>query len=129
MSILIVDDSSVMRRILMNTLKRLGYDNFIEAEHGAQALEKWEQGGVSIIFTDWLMPVMDGLDLVKAIRAKDLDLPIIMVTAKAAPEDIIVAIQAGATNYIVKPFTPKTLEAKLNDVFAQGPPPWELAGH
>ena len=117
MSILIVDDSSVMRRILMNTLKKLGYSEFIEAENGAQALARLEEGGVSIIFTDWLMPVMNGLDLILAVREQDPKLPIIMVTARAAPEDIILAVKAGATNYIVKPFTPKTLEAKLSAVF------------
>jgi len=116
MKFLIVDDSSTMRRILMNTLKKLGHDDFVEAENGELALKKFKEGGVKIIITDWNMPVMSGLDLILAVREDDPNIPILMVTTNAAKDDIIEAIKAGATNYIVKPFTPETLEEKLNSM-------------
>jgi two-component system chemotaxis response regulator CheY len=114
MKFLIVDDSSTMRRILINTLKKLGHEDFLEAEDGEQALNKYKEGGIEVIITDWNMPVMSGLDFILAVRKSDPDIPILMVTTNAAKDDIIAAIKAGANNYIVKPFTPDTLEEKLN---------------
>jgi len=116
MKFLIVDDSSTMRRILMNTLKKLGYDNFVEAEDGERALKKLAEGGIECIITDWNMPNMSGLDLILAVRKNNPIIPILMVTTNAATTDIIEAIKAGANNYIVKPFTPDTLETKLKAI-------------
>jgi two-component system chemotaxis response regulator CheY len=114
--ILTVDDSSTMRRIIKNTLGRLGYDDVIEAEHGVDALAK--MAGVQLILTDWNMPEMDGLTFVKALRSNSLykDIPIIMVTTEAAKKEILEAIKSGVTDYIVKPFTPETLKDKLQKV-------------
>ena len=117
MKFLIVDDSATMRRIVMNALKRMGHDQFVEAEDGEQALNKLKEGGIEVIITDWNMPVMSGLDLILAVRRSDPSIPILMVTTNAAKDDIIEAIKAGASNYIVKPFSPETLEAKLNSMF------------
>ena len=116
MKFLIVDDSSTMRRIVMNTLKRLGYEDFVEAADGEQALKKLAEGGVECIITDWNMPNMNGLELILAIRKGNPTIPIMMVTTNAATTDLIEAIKAGANNYIVKPFTPETLEAKLKAI-------------
>jgi two-component system, chemotaxis family, chemotaxis protein CheY len=116
MKFLIVDDSATMRRILMNTLKKIGHDQFVEAENGEQALQKFKEGGVDVIITDWNMPVMNGLDLILAVRKYNPNVPILMVTTNAAKSDIIEAIKAGANNYIVKPFTPDTLEGKLSSI-------------
>jgi len=100
----------------MNTLKKLGHDQFVEAENGEQALQKLKEGAVEVIITDWNMPVMNGLDLILAVRRNDPKIPILMVTTNAAKADIIQAIKAGANNYIVKPFTPDTLEEKLSSM-------------
>jgi len=116
MKFLIVDDSATMRRIVMNTLKKLGHDQFVEAENGEEALKKLREGGVEFILTDWNMPVMSGLDLILSVRKTNPDIPILMITTNAAKDDIIEAIRAGANNYIVKPFTPDTLEEKLNSI-------------
>jgi len=107
MKILVVDDFSTMRRIVKNVLKQLGYDNVEEAEDGAQAFSKLKTGGFGFMVSDWNMPNMDGLDLLKSVRADaDLkDLPILMVTAEAEKEKVVTAIKAGVNNYIVKPFT------------------------
>ncbi len=116
MKFLIVDDSATMRRIVMNTLKKLGHDQFVEAENGEEALKKLREGGVEFILTDWNMPVMSGLDLILSVRKTNPDIPILMITTNAAKDDIIEAVRAGANNYIVKPFTPDTLEEKLNSI-------------
>ncbi|WP_035587621.1 response regulator [Hippea jasoniae] len=119
MKIITVDDSSTMRRIIKNTLKRIGYgDEILEAENGKEALDILQQNPVDLIITDWNMPVMDGLTFVKKIRAdhKFDDVPIIMVTTEAAKEDIITALKAGVNNYIVKPFTPNVLKEKIEQV-------------
>jgi len=117
--ILIVDDFSTMRRIVKNVLKQLGFENVEEAEDGAQALAKLKTGGFSFMVSDWNMPNMDGLDLLKAVR-KDpglKELPILMVTAEAEKDKVVTAIQAGVNNYIVKPFTAEVFKEKMDRVF------------
>ncbi|HET8597158.1 MAG TPA: chemotaxis response regulator CheY [Castellaniella sp.] len=119
LKILVVDDFPTMRRIIKNLLKDLGYENVDEAEDGAQGLEKLRNGGFEFVVSDWNMPNMDGLTMLQNIRADpDLaNLPVLMVTAEAKKENIIAAAQAGASGYVVKPFTAATLEEKLNKIF------------
>ncbi len=119
MKFLVVDDFSTMRRIVRNLLKELGFTNVDEAEDGVVALQKLKGGNFEFVVSDWNMPNMTGIDLLKAIRA-DAELkhlPVMMVTAEAKKENIIAAAQAGANGYVVKPFTAATLEEKLNKVF------------
>lgn len=120
MNILVVDDFSTMRRIISNVLRQLGYENIIEAEDGTKALAVLETQPVDFVITDWNMPQMSGLDLLKAIRSnKDRKhIPVLMVTAEAMQENIIAAAQAGVNNYIVKPFDAKTLSEKINKIFS-----------
>ncbi|CUR44883.1 chemotaxis response regulator CheY [Alloalcanivorax xenomutans] len=119
MSILVVDDFPTMRRIIRSLLKELGFGNVDEAEDGQEALTKLRGGGFQFVVSDWNMPNLDGLEMLKQIRAdSDLNhLPVLMVTAEAKKENIIAAAQAGANGYIVKPFTAVTLEEKLNKIF------------
>ena len=114
-SIITVDDSSTMRRIIKNTLQKLGCETILEAGNGVEALEVMSKNKVDMIVTDWNMPEMDGLTFVKAVRAKDeyKDLPILMITTEAAKEDILTALRSGVNNYVVKPFTPETLQEKV----------------
>ena len=114
-SIITVDDSSTMRRIIKNTLQKLGFETILEAGNGVEALEVMSKNKVDMIVTDWNMPEMDGLTFVKAVRAKDeyKDLPILMITTEAANEDILTALRSGVNNYVVKPFTPETLQEKV----------------
>jgi len=117
--LLVVDDSSTMRRIIKNTLARLDYKDVLEAEHGVQAWQLLcEHDDVDVLITDWNMPEMNGLELVKKVRAEDkyADMPIIMVTTEGGKAEVIVALKAGVNNYIVKPFTPAVLKEKLEDV-------------
>ncbi|NTX82918.1 chemotaxis protein CheY [Citrobacter youngae] len=118
---LVVDDFSTMRRIVRNLLKELGFNNVEEAEDGVDALNKLQAGGFGFVISDWNMPNMnmDGLELLKTIRADGSmsALPVLMVTAEAKKENIIAAAQAGASGYVVKPFTAATLEEKLNKIF------------
>jgi two-component system chemotaxis response regulator CheY len=116
LKILTVDDSSTMRRIIKNTLNRLGYEDVVEAEHGVDALAKMTS--VELVLTDWNMPEMDGLTFVKALRSNPRykNVPIIMVTTEAAKKEILEAIKSGVTDYIVKPFTPETLKEKIQKV-------------
>jgi len=119
LKILIVDDFSTMRRIVRNLLKELGFTNCDEAEDGVVALQKLKGGNFQFVVSDWNMPNMTGIELLKIIRA-DAELkhlPVLMVTAEAKKENIIEAAQAGASGYVVKPFTAATLEEKLNKVF------------
>ena len=119
---LIVDDSPTMRRIVFNTLKRLGYSEIEEAEHGAEALEKLKTiPGFNFIVTDWNMPVMDGLQLVQEIRANEewKKIPILMVTTRSVKDDIIDAMKAGVNNYVVKPFTPEVLKQKIDLILSK----------
>ena len=116
---LVVDDFSTMRRIVRNLLKELGFTNVYEAEDGADALTKLRNSAIDFVITDWNMPNMDGLELLKNIRS-DAGLaatPVLMVTAEAKKENIIAAAQAGASGYVVKPFTAAILEEKLNKIF------------
>ncbi len=119
MKILVVDDFSTMRRIVRNLLKELGFTNVDEAEDGVVALQKLKAGGFQFVVSDWNMPNMTGIELLRAIRADAQlkSLPVMMVTAEAKKENIIEAAQAGANGYVVKPFTAATLEEKLNKVF------------
>lgn len=112
--ILTIDDSTTMRRIIINTLGRIGYKDVVQADNGKSGLAKLEEGGVELIITDWNMPEMDGLEFVKNVKAGPYkDVPILMVTTNAAKEDIVQALQAGVNNYVVKPFTPETLKEKI----------------
>ena len=118
MKFLIVDDFSTMRRIMRNLLKDLGYHNADEAENGVAALQKLKSGRFDFVVSDVNMPNMNGFELLKTIRA-DANLkalPVLLVTAEAKREDIVSAAQAGASGYIVKPFTKATLEEKLNKI-------------
>ena len=116
---LVVDDFSTMRRIVRNLLKELGFTNVDEAEDGAIALQKLRNGGFDFVVSDWNMPNMDGLTLLQSVRADASlrSLPFLMITAEAKKENIIAAAQAGASGYIVKPFTAVTLSEKLNKIF------------
>ncbi|NSL55345.1 chemotaxis protein CheY [Uliginosibacterium sp. IMCC34675] len=119
MKFLVVDDFSTMRRIVRNLLKELGYTNVDEAEDGVVAMQKLTAGGFDFVVTDWNMPNMTGIELLKAIRANAQlsHLPVLMITAEAKKENIIEAAQAGASGYIVKPFTAATLSEKLGKIF------------
>ncbi|MGL5407172.1 MAG: chemotaxis response regulator CheY [Shewanella sp.] len=119
MKILIVDDFSTMRRIIKNLLRDLGFNNTQEADDGSTALPMLQKGGFDFVVTDWNMPGMQGIDLLKAIRADESlkHLPVLMVTAEAKREQIIAAAQAGVNGYVVKPFTAATLKEKLDKIF------------
>ena len=119
MRILIVDDFSTMRRIIKNLLRDLGFNNTAEADDGNSALPLLKKGGVDFLITDWNMPGMTGLDLLKAVRAEPelKALPVLMVTAESKREQIIEAAQAGVNGYIVKPFTANTLREKIDKIF------------
>lgn len=116
---LVVDDFSTMRRIVRNLLKELGFTNVDEAEDGAVALQKLETNAFDFVVTDWNMPNMDGLTLLQRVRQSPTlkHLPVLMITAEAKKENIIAAAQAGASGYIVKPFTAATLAEKLDKIF------------
>ena len=114
---LVVDDSVTMRRIVVNTLKTIGYSEYVEAEHGRAAIDMLNTDmGINFVITDWNMPVMSGLELTKAIRSDDRTkaLPILMVTTRGVKEDIVQALQARVSNYVVKPFTPQILKDKID---------------
>ncbi len=119
LKLLVVDDSSTMRRIIKNTLQRLGFDDVLEAEHGVEAWQIMERTpDINVLITDWNMPEMNGLDLVRKVRADGRydSMPIIMVTTEGGKAEVITALKAGVNNYIVKPFTPQVLKEKLEDV-------------
>jgi len=119
MNILVVDDFSTMRRIVKNLLAEIGFNNIVEADDGKTALPILENGGIDFLVTDWNMPGMPGIDLLKAVRAdpKLSALPVLMVTAEAKREQILEAAQAGVNGYVVKPFTAETLKEKVDKVF------------
>ncbi|RUO65824.1 chemotaxis response regulator CheY [Pseudidiomarina planktonica] len=119
MKILVVDDFSTMRRIIKNLLRDLGFQNVSEADDGNTALPMLQNGDYDFVVTDWNMPGMQGIDLLKAIRADEnlSHLPVLMVTAEAKREQIVAAAQAGVNGYIVKPFTAATLREKLEKIF------------
>ncbi len=119
MNVLIVDDASAMRRIVRGLLKELGFKNIREAENGQLALDELKKKKADFVLSDWKMPVMTGIELLKAIRADDnlKTTPVLMVTAEAKQENIVEAVQAGVNNYLVKPFNAATLQEKLNKIF------------
>lgn len=119
MKILVVDDFATMRKIVRNQLGQLGFKNIDEADDGATALPKIQTGDFDFVVADWNMPKMSGLDLLKAVRADEntKSLPYLMVTAEALKENIVAAIQAGVSDYVVKPFTAQSLEEKINKIF------------
>ena len=118
--ILAVDDSPTMRRIIINTLKRAGYPEVVEASDGKDAIAKLKVEDVNFVITDWNMPEMDGLTFVSTIRGMEeyKSLPILMVTTRSVKDDIVEALKAGVNNYIVKPFTPDTLREKIEQILA-----------
>lgn len=113
--ILIVDDSPTMRRIIKNTLERIGFKASYEAENGKEALDQLALHPINFVITDWNMPEMNGLEFVTALRntPEYAKLPVLMITTRGMKEDVLQAVQAGVNNYVVKPFTPETLEAKI----------------
>lgn len=119
MKILIVDDFSTMRRIVKNLLRDLGFTNTVEADNGKTALPILEKGGIDFLVTDWNMPGMNGIDLLKEVRSnsKLADLPVLMVTAEAKREQIILAAEAGVNDYVIKPFIAATLKEKIEKIF------------
>lgn len=117
MKFLVVDDSSTMRRIIANTLKKLGHSDIVEAGDGKEGMAALDANPIDLVITDWNMPNMDGLTFVKEIRAgAHTALPILMVTTNAAKEDVIEALKAGVNNYVVKPMTPETLGEKIKAI-------------
>jgi len=120
MRILIVEDSPTMRRIVKNTLKRIGYSEFEEAEDGLAALTKLAESKVDFIITDWNMPEMNGLDFIQRVKKNTdyADIPILMVTTRSVEQDVVQALQAGAASYIIKPFTPQVMREKIDEIFS-----------
>jgi two-component system, chemotaxis family, chemotaxis protein CheY len=119
MKVLVVDDFSTMRRIVKNLLRDLGFTNIQEADDGSTALPMLQGGEFDFVVTDWNMPGMQGIDLLKAIRADEklAHIPVLLITAEAKKEQIVMAAQAGVNGYIVKPFTAATLKEKLDKIF------------
>jgi two-component system chemotaxis response regulator CheY len=125
MKYLVVDDSATMRRIVVNSLQRIGVTDIVEAGDGREALEKFDSanGAIGFLITDWNMPNMGGIDLAKAIRTRPggKALPILMVTARSVREDIITALESEVNYYIVKPFTPAVLKEKIDALLSPAP--------
>jgi two-component system, chemotaxis family, chemotaxis protein CheY len=119
MKFLVVDDSLTMRRIIINALQRIGYNDTVEASDGKEALEKFD-GSIGFVITDWNMPSMSGVEFARAVRANSIgaSVPILMVTTRGAREDIVAAVEAGVNNYILKPFTPSVLKEKIDRLLA-----------
>ena len=119
--VLVVDDMSTMRRIVKNVLKQIGFSDMIEAENGQDALNKLKAGDIGLIVSDLNMPVMQGMELLRAVRADPelKHLPFLMVAAEAQKENIVEAIQDGVSNYLVKPFTAEALQGKLEKIFSK----------
>src|SRR5688500_16362754 len=117
MKFLVVDDSATMRRIIVNWLMRIGYSDCVEAGYGREALERFD-ASFGFIITDWNMPNMTGIDFARALRARPdgKAVPILMVTTRSVREDIVMAVEAGVNNYIVKPFTPQVLKDKIDQI-------------
>ncbi|MDA8403787.1 MAG: chemotaxis response regulator CheY [Desulfobacteraceae bacterium] len=118
LKILVVDDFATMRRIMKNILKQLGYTNISEADDGTTALEEMKKTTYDLIISDWNMPKMTGLDLLKTVRADPVykEVPFLMVTAEAQKQNVIEAVQAGVSNYVVKPFTAEAIAEKLDKI-------------
>lgn len=125
MKYLVVDDSATMRRIVVNSLQRIGVTDIVEAGDGMEALEKYDamNGAIGFLITDWNMPNMGGIDLAKAIRSRPggKTLPILMVTARSVREDIVTALESEVNYYIVKPFTPAVLKEKIDALLSTIP--------
>ena len=121
MRILVVDDSSTMRRIIINTLQKLGHQEIVEASNGREGLDRLGAGSVDMIITDWNMPEMSGIDFIRAVRTNGsyASMPVLMVTTNAAKDDIVEALRAGVNNYVVKPFTPDTMKEKIEAVLTK----------
>jgi two-component system chemotaxis response regulator CheY len=121
MKVLVVDDFATMRRIVKGVLKQLGFSDIIEAENGSSALDELKREKVGLIVSDWNMPKMTGLELLKALKEDETlkSIPFIMVTAEGQKENVLEAVKAGVSNYIVKPFTPETFNEKLQKVFGK----------
>ena len=119
MRILVVDDFATMRRIIKNILKQLGFNNIEEADDGSTAWERINRGDIDFIVSDWNMPTMTGIELLRKVRNSEefADIPFLMVTAEAQQENIIEAVQAKVSNYIVKPFTAETMMQKIEKIF------------
>ena len=119
MKILVVDDFSTMRRIVKIILRQLGFENILEADDGMNALDVLRSQSVDFIISDWNMPRLSGIELLKAVRTSEewKDLPFLMVTAEGQKENVIEAVKAKVSNYIVKPFTPETLAEKIKKIF------------
>jgi two-component system chemotaxis response regulator CheY len=119
MKILLVDDFGTMRRIIKNILRQIGYVNIFEADNGVSALDVLRQEKIEFIISDWNMPEMPGIELLKAVRASEewKDLPFLLVTAEGKKENVLEAVKYKVTNYIVKPFTPETFTEKINQIF------------
>lgn len=121
MRILIVDDSSTMRRIIINTLNKIGFRDLVEASNGREGIDRLANGDIEMIITDWNMPEMSGIDFIRHVRRQEesATLPVLMVTTNAAKDDIVQALQAGVNNYVIKPFTPETLREKIDVVLGR----------
>jgi two-component system chemotaxis response regulator CheY len=121
MKILVVDDHLTMRRLIKSTLTSIGFENIELADDGATALPMLEEGNFDFLVSDWNMPIMQGIDLLKKIRAHEKlkKLPFLMLTAEAKPEQIVAAAKAGVNDYLVKPFNHVTLEKKINKIFSK----------
>ncbi|MDC0335449.1 chemotaxis response regulator CheY [Pseudodesulfovibrio sp.] len=119
MRVLVVDDFSTMRKIVKNILRQLGFTNIVEADDGSTAWEVLQKDNIEFIVSDWNMPIMSGIELLRKVRASEeyADIPFLMVTAEAQQENIIEAVQAKVSNYIVKPFTPETMGQKIDKIF------------
>ncbi len=121
MKFLVVDDSATMRRIVVNSLQRVGFTDIVEAGDGREALDRFDSS-VGFVITDWNMPNLSGLDLARELRARPdgQTVPILMVTTRSVREDILAAVEAGVNNYIVKPFTPQVLKEKIDQLLGAG---------
>jgi len=119
MKILVVDDFATMRRIVKNILKQIGFTNISEADDGVTALEAMSKTQFDLVISDWNMPKMTGIELLKKVRSTPefKDLPFLMVTAEAQKQNVIEAVQAGVSNYVVKPFTADAISDNLNKIF------------
>ncbi len=120
MRVLVVDDFATMRRIIKNILRQLGFTNIVEADDGTTAWETLNKDNIDFVISDWNMPKMSGIELLRKVRGSEefADMPFLMVTAEAQQENIIEAVQAKVSNYIVKPFTPDTLGQKIDKIFS-----------
>ena len=121
MKVLVVDDFATMRKIVRNILKQIGFNNIVEADDGAHAMEVIRNDKIDFVVTDWNMPNMSGLELLINIRGEEKakDTPVLMVTAEGLAENVVDAVKAGVDNYIVKPFTAETVQAKIEQIFAK----------